>query len=154
MTNPAFECRIPFVPGSKKNAYRQRRVPFRGANGKYHGRPVYSALAQQEGSVRAILCAEMARRGLTPLPKDHAVSVEMSVHEGPRPEDNYVVVYAFPLGPKRRCGLRGRRPDLDGVVTTILDAMSRAVFADDGQVTRLTARRHTPGEVVLKTVQP
>ena len=136
--------RIPFVPGSKKNAYRQRKVPFRAGNGKYHGRPVYSALGKQEGALRALLCAEMSRRGLAPIPRDSAVSVEIVVHEGKRPEDNYVLVSVANIGPRRSSGKPGRPCDLDGIVTTILDAMNTAVFADDVQVTRLTASRRVP----------
>lgn len=139
-----LEFRIPFVPGSKKNAYRQRKVPFRAGNGKYHGRPVYSALGKQEGALRALLCAEMSRRGLAPIPRDSAVSVEIVVHEGKRPEDNYLMLHVFDIGPRRSSGKPGRPCDLDGIVTTILDAMNTAVFADDVQVTRLLAARRVP----------
>lgn len=125
---------IPFVPGSKKNAYRQRR---RGQP----GRPVYSGKALQEGALRALLCAEMSRRGLAPIPRDSAVGVEIVVHEGKRPEDNYVMLHVFDIGPRRSSGKPGRPCDLDGIVTTILDGMNKAVFADDVQVTRLTATR-------------
>ncbi|MCK9604155.1 MAG: RusA family crossover junction endodeoxyribonuclease [Candidatus Omnitrophica bacterium] len=141
--SPVLALVLPAWPASKKNS---REILRRGAPcpvcGIRPGLGLRPSRAARASGLEVTLAAAAAWGHHPPIPEDRAVELYLELRVGRAAGRDQVFLEVFDLGPEGELARgRGRRQDVDNVVSTVMDALQGIVFRADSQVSRVVVAR-------------